>query len=315
MKVCPQCHTKYTDDTLKFCLQDGNTLEIANDDKTLVFDQDSFANDDTIAENFSNKTEDFQGKTEAFSHKQTSEESQKTENLSQGEHLSQVTIERPKQFVENTTSAKQATTNKKGGLGFLSGLLIGVLLIGLVGIGVLAVIFLPSIFSKTANTNTNSNAVTPTPKKEITLNNSDNVKISASSSRKAEKGNFYQPELAFDGNSRTAWSEGARGAGIGQWIVFDFEKEVNLKEIIIEPGYFKTDELWRKNNRLSSANFKFSNGKSKTFKFTDKMKEQKVDVGNVKTKSVMITIKDIYPGQTDSKDTLISEVKFVVQKE
>jgi hypothetical protein len=43
------------------------------------------------------------------------------------------------------------------------------------------------------------------------------------------------------------------------------------------------------------------------------MKEQKVEFGNVKTKSVVITIKDFYPG-SKYQDTTISEVKFVIKK-
>ena len=30
MKTCPSCHTRYTDDTLRFCLQDGTPLDIAS---------------------------------------------------------------------------------------------------------------------------------------------------------------------------------------------------------------------------------------------------------------------------------------------
>ncbi len=30
MKTCPSCHTQYTDDTLRFCLQDGTPLEITS---------------------------------------------------------------------------------------------------------------------------------------------------------------------------------------------------------------------------------------------------------------------------------------------
>ena len=119
--------------------------------------------------------------------------------------------------------------------------------------------------------------------------------------------------MAFDGNSRTAWAEGAKGAGVGQWIAFDFENEVTLKQVVIEPGYFKTDEIWRKNNRLKSAIVKFSDNSSRRFEFKDSMEEQKLDVGSVKTKSVMISIKSVYRGKTDSRDTLISEVSFVVE--
>ena len=41
MKSCPQCHTKYTDETLQFCLQDGVMLadEVgqASPDETVAF--------------------------------------------------------------------------------------------------------------------------------------------------------------------------------------------------------------------------------------------------------------------------------------
>ncbi|MCB1024447.1 MAG: hypothetical protein KDB79_08655 [Acidobacteria bacterium] len=47
MKICPQCRSNYTDDTLQFCLQDGTTLEFAggtsdhntSDMKTVSFEE------------------------------------------------------------------------------------------------------------------------------------------------------------------------------------------------------------------------------------------------------------------------------------
>ena len=82
----------------------------------------------------------------------------------------------------------------------------------------------------------------------------------------------------------------------------------------MQPGYFKTKQLWQDNNRLAAANLKFSDGTIKTVFFPDEMKEQKIDIDDIKTKSVIITIKDVYRGDADAKDTLISEVKFVVEK-
>ena len=311
MKICPQCQTKYTDDSLTFCLQDGSSLKIANDEKTLVFDQDSFANDETIAGNFSDKTKDVPKETVAFENKQTDANQKNASNNLSDEYISNPTIIRQRE-PKTLPPIETKSTNKVGGLGILTGFLGAVFFLGLIGVSLLAIIYLPSMLNGDSNSNsqlTNSNTI-----KETILNDSNKVKVSASSSRKPEKGNSYKPELAFDGNSRTAWCEGAKGAGKGQWIVFDFDEEVLLNEVIIEPGYFKTEELWRKNNRLSSANFKFSDGTTRSFDFENEMKEQKIDVGSVKTKSVMITIKDIYAGQSDSIDTLISEVKFVVQE-
>jgi hypothetical protein len=305
MKICPNCQSKYTDDSLKFCLQDGGKLNTVRDDKTLELKQEFFADDKTIVDKVGTTLPNDAQKTEAFSNSPTIQ-------IDPPENLSEETVIRnqPKGFYtsEQTASKKES---KKGGIGFLIGFVIGVLLLGIVGVGILGVIFLPSILAGDTNSKVNN---PEKRKKTKIINDSGLVKVSASSSRRAEKGNFYDPNLAFDGNSRTAWCEGVRGAGVGQWIVFDFKKEEKLKEIIIEPGYFKTSELWRKNNRLAEITVTFSDKSKRNFSLKDLMKEQKIELNNVKTESVMITIRDIYPGQADSKDTLISEVRFVVEE-
>ncbi|MGI8669259.1 MAG: discoidin domain-containing protein [Aridibacter sp.] len=303
MKICPQCQSKYTDDTLKFCLQDGSILNSVSDEKTLVLDEDSFSNEETINDNFAETPPNFAQKTVEFS-KSTAD----TEAFA--ENPSNETIKRQREVSEPTISANYVQP-KKGGLSFLTGLIISILLIGLIGLGILGFLYLPAIIGKDANRNTNiANSNTNQPK---IISDSDFAKVSASSTRKSDKGNLYNPQFAFDGNARTAWCEGAKGAGIGQWIVFDFKEEVVLQEIIIQPGYFKTSELWNDNNRLSSADFIFSDKSKQTFNFPNEMTGQKLNVGGVKTKSVMIAIKDIYKGKKDKEDTLISEVKFVVE--
>ncbi|NNE98769.1 MAG: hypothetical protein HKN25_07085 [Pyrinomonadaceae bacterium] len=302
MKVCPQCQNKYTDDTLKYCLQDGKPLDTISDEKTLVLDPDSFANDKTVADNFEPETVD----------------EDVTEQVTVDKKPKRSTVEnRPQETVadnieaERTAFASENQISKRGGVSFVSGFLLGVFLLVLIGAGVLAAWKLPGMLATNEVSNSNTNAeVIPKPK---IINNSPDVKISASSTRRNQKGNKYDPSLAFDGNSRTAWAEGARGAGVGQWIAFDFEKEVNLKQIVIEPGYFKTLEIWEKNNRLKSATVKFSDNSTRRFEFQDVMEEQKLDVGGKKTKSVMITIKSVYRGKTDSLDTLISEVSFALE--
>jgi hypothetical protein len=142
-----------------------------------------------------------------------------------------------------------------------------------------------------------------------------NVQIVASSSsvRRSEKGNFYFPNFAFDGNSATAWSEGTKGAGVGEWLQFNFNREVALKQIKIQPGYFKNDEVWRKNNRVARITIKFSDNTIRQFSFADEMKTQTIDVGRTRTGWVKITIDDYFPGASDAEDTLISEVSFVTE--
>ena len=302
MKICPQCQNKYTDDTLKFCLQDGKPLDTVSDEKTLVLNADSFVNDETIAENFAPKTfEDDVTEQVTIDRKP---EKATVENPSSETVVNNLETERTAYVTENSVS-------RSGGMTFASGFFLAIFLLVLIGAGALAAWKLPGMIGKNEVSNTNANTETK-PKPKV-INNSADVKISASSTRRAEKGNQYSARLAFDGNSRTAWAEGARGTGAGQWIAFDFEKEVNLRQIVIEPGYFKTNEIWGKNNRLKSATVKFSDNSTRRFEFRDVMEEQKLEVGNVKTKSVMISIKSVYPGKTDSRDTLISEVSFIVE--
>lgn len=303
MKICPTCHTKYTDDTLKFCLQDGKELDSVSDEKTLVFDKDSFANEETIAENIPvNTTEISSGSDENLTARNVVNANTSNDSVP--------TIKR--EAIEFTANSFENTPNPTtGGFSFLTGFLIGIAVIGVLGLGVLAVIFLPSVLNHASNANTSSSN---SAKKEKIIADTDEVKTSSSSSRGSEDGNKYLPKLAFDGNSRTAWSEGASGPGIGEWIAFDFKEKVKLRKILIEPGYFKTKELWEKNNRLRVIDLKFSNGMTKEVTFPDEMKEQTIDAEGIKTESVMLTIKSIYPGRNDSKDTLVSEVKFVVEE-
>jgi hypothetical protein len=156
-----------------------------------------------------------------------------------------------------------------------------------------------NVNAKTSQSNTEARAVSP-------------VKISAaaSSTLAPEKGNTYVAANVLDGSLLTAWAEGSTGPGIGQWIRCDFDREVKLHRILITPGYFKTTALWSQNNRLAAATFYFSDGTSRRFTFPDRMQEQRLDTGNVKTRWVRMVIEDIYPGSIDSEDTPISQMTF-----
>lgn len=143
------------------------------------------------------------------------------------------------------------------------------------------------------------------------VKNESNTVISSSSVRQPEKGNFYYPNFAFDKNPATAWCEGTGGAGVGEWLQFNFGREVSLKSMNIQPGYFKNSEAWQKNNRVAAVTVEFSNRTIMDFEFPDEMTAQTIAFDNVRTESVKITITDFYPGSTDAQDTLISEVSFV----
>ena len=134
------------------------------------------------------------------------------------------------------------------------------------------------------------------------------ITATASSTRPPLAGNTYEAANALDGRLMTAWAEGAEGPGLGEWIRCDFEREVTLKRISIAPGYFKSQQIWARNNRLSSAVFYFSDGTSRQFSFEDRMEEQMLELGAVRTSWVRIEIKEVYAG-TDA-DTAISQLAF-----
>jgi hypothetical protein len=124
--------------------------------------------------------------------------------------------------------------------------------------------------------------------------------------------NTYYASNASDGQSNTAWIEGDIGPGEGAWIRFDFNREINLRRIIIQPGYFKGPQVWAQNNRLATVTAQFSDGTSRVLSFPDRMESQRVDVGPVKTRWVRLVIGSVYhgtdPGPND--DTALSDVTF-----
>jgi hypothetical protein len=98
------------------------------------------------------------------------------------------------------------------------------------------------------------------------------------------------------------------GAGLGEWIRFDFDREIVLHRILWQPGYFKSPQIWAENNRLAAVTAYFSDGSSREWIFTDQMESQKVDVGSVRTRWVRFVIKSVYYGS--DPDTALSEVAF-----
>jgi len=280
MKRCPKCDRRYTDDSLRFCLEDGTSLS-------------------TI----------------------TREEAPPTEILPRA----QPTLKSSGPTVPsypNTPSLPQSEGRQSNPIltaGVIAIALLLLLLVGIVGYFVIRQ-------SGTGQTTRQASAVTPTPAIDstpvkATAENRDDVfsstsqtgtplKITATASsvRLAVQSNTYYPANAIDGKRSTAWIEGVDGAGIGEWIQFDFDREINLHRILIQPGYFKSPQIWAQNNRLASLTAQFSNGSTRVLSFDDRMESQKVDIGSVRTRWVRFTINSVYYGA--DPDTALSEIAF-----
>ena len=74
-----------------------------------------------------------------------------------------------------------------------------------------------------------------------------NYKIKASSSL----GDSYKAEFANDLSYKTAWVEGKKDEGIGEYLEYYFKNDSpRITEIIISNGYMKSEETWKNNNRV-----------------------------------------------------------------
>jgi hypothetical protein len=287
MKTCPKCKRQYKDDSLRFCLEDGTPLFSAHDS-----------------------------------------EAPPTEIIPP---RGGPTLKSPGPTIPSNFSGRDISTDRRGSNTALTAgvIAIAVLLLALVGIAV--AFFLRQ--SGGNNTASVKRSATPTvsesaPEKGAQVSPEDTgsddrdvpvstsfqtatpLKITASSSsnRLAVQSNTYYASNAIDGKRSTAWIEGADGAGIGEWIRFDFDRQIVVHRILFQPGYFKSPSIWAQNNRLAAVTAYFSDGSSRELTFVDKMESQKADVGAIKTSWVKLVIKSVYYG-TDP-DTAISEIAF-----
>ncbi len=293
MKRCPKCNRRYGDDSLRFCLEDGTPLS------------------QSLRESEAPPTEILPPRVAP---------TLKSSGPTIPSYLSGDDIRSQQRDIRRTNPVLTAGV-----------IAIAMLLLALVGIAAYFVLRQSnaneSAEAQRGSSPTVREGVTPSPNDrsgqsssepsravdEISTSNSQTgtplkITASASSNRLAVQSNTYYPANAIDGKRSTAWIEGVDGAGIGEWIRFDFDREINLHRILFQPGYFKSPGIWAENNRLGTVTAYFSDGTTRDFNFPDRMESQKVDVGGVRTKSVRLVIKSVYYG-TDP-DTAISEVAF-----
>lgn len=293
MKRCPTCQRVYADDSLRFCLQDGASLLSVSDAPS--------PDDGPQTEILDSRT--------ALTLETPRPASQTTPQL-------RSTTRDAQRVAPPTASPNRALT---AGV-----IVIAVLLLALVGIG--AALLLRSGSSEgnrntkaadadggSRNSDSNGNtggAPSPAPSANNAGSQPAPLKVvaTASSTRSPYRGIGYEPANAVDASLATAWAEGASGPGINEWIRCDFDREVTLRRILIAPGYFKSPQVWARNNRVAAATLYFSDGSSREFRFPDRMEEHKLDLGAVKSAWVRLVINEVYFG-TDP-DTAISQLSF-----
>src|SRR5580765_3098053 len=284
MKRCPKCNQEYQDDSLRFCLEDGTPLSAMTRGAAAPA-------------------------TEILPHALPTQRS------------SAPTI--PSYMGADSARVSPTEERRSNPILTVGVIAIALLLLALVGI----VAYFVISQSRTSDSNQAKAAATPSASpnsspaaKKTTADQDESwptpsqteapLKIMASSSsvRLAVQANTYYPANAIDGKRSTAWVEGVDGPGLGEWIRFDFDREINLHRILIQPGYFKSPAIWAENNRIQTLTAFFSDGSSRELRFDDRMESQKVDVGSIKTRWVRLMIESVYYGS--DPDTAISEIAF-----
>lgn len=75
-----------------------------------------------------------------------------------------------------------------------------------------------------------------------------NVKASSTA---PSKNKSYEVKNIMDGKKETAWVEGNKGSGTGEYVEFTFKDQNDIPDLLaITPGYAKSDETWKNNNRV-----------------------------------------------------------------
>ena len=144
-----------------------------------------------------------------------------------------------------------------------------------------------------------------------------NWKLKSSSSLPSSGGNTYSVNMLNDGKFKTAWVEGSKGDGVGEWVEYHLQKntdgkviKTNLWGLYIANGYMKNKDIWHKNSRVKQLRMDINGKPSNIINLKDSMLVQSVSFGNIDVKSgdiIRFTITKIYPGNK-YKDTCITEM-------
>ncbi len=125
----------------------------------------------------------------------------------------------------------------------------------------------------------------------------------------------YRSFNARDLRCDTAWCEGVKGPGIGEWIQFNFaewnsySKLINTYRILIINGLAANKDIYFANNRVKKLEVEFSEGEKRIIELKDGILDFQNFTFHIKAKWVKLKILEVYKG-SKFDDTCISEVAF-----
>lgn len=133
------------------------------------------------------------------------------------------------------------------------------------------------------------------------------AKVRASSELSSRRSpDAYSVLNAFDNDTSTAWVEGSKGNGAGEWIEVWFEHPVLIKKIRIVNGYRKSSQLFDQNNRMAAFDIRFDSNKSPLFSNKQIDTAVSLQVNRI-TSKMRFVVADVAAG-TKYNDLCISEI-------
>lgn len=144
--------------------------------------------------------------------------------------------------------------------------------------------------------------------------------FNSSSDLPAYKDNIYIPDMAHDFNVSTAWIEGKKDYGIGEFLEYAFdmtavnEHHLGINKIILANGYKKTKKTWEENSRVKKLKMYVDDAPVAILELLDSFEFQTIAIDAIllpqkKAMKIKFEIVEVYPG-TKYKDTAISELLF-----
>lgn len=140
------------------------------------------------------------------------------------------------------------------------------------------------------------------------------IKIKASTTFPDADGKSYKIENIIDMNPETAWIEGKKGYGRGEWFEFKVPKDLKKMSIYLLNGCTKSKRLWLDNSRIKSLGIFHNRILIAFVNLEDTPQWQKADMSPVlkktdirKNDTLRFKIKDVYKGDK-YRNTALSEL-------
>lgn len=125
-----------------------------------------------------------------------------------------------------------------------------------------------------------------------------------------QSGNSYGVLNLFDNDAATAWVEGQKHEGVGEYLAIDFEDKRDVRALDLLNGYTKSERLFYRNARVRTLRLSASNGSRAEFTLRDDASWQRLNLNGFSDITwLRIELGSVYPG-SHYADTAISELRF-----